>query len=128
ALGAGLGAVTSETLSPDGRSLYAGADEVECVSNDDGRVCYGSNVLTTFSVDPTTGALTYAGCVTGDRRSGPAGSGACALIPHATADGTHSGLAGPLQLAISGDGRSLYVGQPDASTIARFARNTSTGA
>ena len=128
ALGAGLGAVTSEAVSPDGRFLYAGSEQLICASNDAGTVCYGSNVVTTFSVDADSGALTYVGCVTGDRRSGPSGGGACAQIPHATADGRHSGLDGPLRLAVSQDGRSLYAASEGDSSVARFNRNPTTGA
>jgi len=95
--------------SPDGKSLYVG----------------GGSDVAQLDRDPATGALTYRGCITGNRQSGPSGSGACAAIPSATADGRHSGLSG-YTLAVSPDGKTLYAG--GGGEVARLARDPDTGA
>lgn len=94
--------------SPDGKSLYAG----------------GGSEVSWLDRDPT-GALTYGGCITGDRQSGPSGSGACAAIRSATKHGSHSGLSGRA-LAASPDGKTLYAG--GGSQVARLRRDPATGA
>jgi hypothetical protein len=105
-------------VSPDGRSLYTGS-----VRSCDQYDCYGSTAVARFDRNPNTGALTYRGCITGDKRSGPSGSGACTAISSATREGNHSGLDGGT-LASSPDGKTLYVGGSD---VARLQRNTSAG-
>jgi hypothetical protein len=121
ALDAGLGDVQALVVSPDGTSVYAASPYHVC-----GDDCYGGNALARFDRDPATGAITYQGCITGDKRSGPAGSGACADSPDATADGSGSGLEGVRSLALSADGKWLYGGT--GVSIVRFARNPQSGA
>jgi hypothetical protein len=120
ALDTGLGDVQALVVSPDGKSVYAASWRV---CGDD---CYGGNALARFDRDPATGAITYQGCITGDKRSGPSGSGACTDSPHATADGSGSGLAGLQSLALSADGKWLYGGTGVA--IVSFRRDPRTGA
>jgi hypothetical protein len=107
---------TAGAISPDGRSLYV-------VSGD----FHGATVAR-FSRDPRSGALTYADCLSGDRGAGPAGTGACSLIPSATRDGYGSGLDEPSGLAISADGSHVYVTAALDQAVAVFARSPSTGA
>ena len=99
----GLSGVAQIALSSDGRFLYA-------VSSVAGSV-------TAFARDIKTGALAQlrgaAGCVR------PGGLGGCA---------SGVGLLGATALAISPDGRSLYVAGRDADAIASFSLDTTGGA
>jgi len=116
-------------VSPDGSSLYATSSRVICIpSNGGGEDCHGTNALARFDRDHDTGALSYQGCITGDRRSGPSGSGVCTEIPSATADGTGSGLDDLRSVALSGDGESLYATAAGDDAIAQFDRDPGTGA
>jgi 6-phosphogluconolactonase (cycloisomerase 2 family) len=127
---AGLGHVTSIAISPDNAFLYAVSRAPICTI-DDGtgeRICHGSAALTTFERNPRTGHLTYVGCITGDEAGGPAGSGACAAIPSATANGAGSGLSSLTSVVLSRDGKSLYVGVAGDDAVAAFQRNPITGA
>jgi hypothetical protein len=121
ALDTGLGDLTSLVVSPDGRSLYAASPYRPCGDE----TCYGGDALARFDRNPTTGAITYRGCITGDKRSGPSGSGACTQTPDATANGSGSGLAGLQSLALSADGKWLYGGT--GATVVSFRRDPQTG-
>ena len=124
AVGAGLGDVQSLLVSPDGRSMYAASPNPICGDYE----CEGGNALARFDRDPATGAITYRGCITGDERSGPSGSGACSEIPGATAEGDGTGIDGLQSLALSADGESLYTAAASGDSIARFDRDPETGA
>lgn len=102
------------TVSADGRSVYA--------------VALADDAVVHFERDPSTGALAYRGCITGEAESGPMGTNACVAIPTATADGTGSGLDAPHALTLSPDGASLYVAAPGDDAVARFDRDPATGA
>jgi sugar lactone lactonase YvrE len=96
----GLKTTIGIQVSPDGKSVYAtGA---------------GDDAIVSFARDTTTGALTGQGCIAdvGDT----VGCGT-----------TQRGLDGPGELAISPDGRSVYVAS-SADAVVRFDRNTETGA
>jgi 6-phosphogluconolactonase (cycloisomerase 2 family) len=110
----GLATPDSMALSPDGTSLYA--------------VSALDSAVARFDRDPATGALTYQGCISGDKASGPSGSGACALIPSAAPGGFDSGLASPRSVALSPDGTSLYAVSALDSAVARFDRDPASGA
>jgi sugar lactone lactonase YvrE len=98
----GLDYADAVAVSPDGRSVYAlGA---------------GDNAIVRFKSDRTTGALTPKECVA-DQTSNPDG---CAK--------TAKGLAYPDAVAVSPDGKSVYVASYDDNAIARFSRNKTTGA
>jgi DNA-binding beta-propeller fold protein YncE len=106
---------TAEAISPDGRSLYVTSGDF-----------HGATVAR-FVRDPSSGALTYGDCVSGDLGAGPAGTGACGQIPSATRDGYGSGLADPSGIAISADGGHVYVTAALDQSVAVFARNPSSG-
>jgi 6-phosphogluconolactonase (cycloisomerase 2 family) len=113
-VGSGLNLPFALAISPDGRSLYA------AVLLDD--------AVTRFDRDPTTGALTYRDCITGDTAFGPAGTNACTPIATASASGADSGLDNLYSLALSPDATSLYVVSQDDDAVARFDRDAATGA
>ena len=92
-----------------GQSLYA-------ASGDDAAVAR-------FKRDRDTGKLTYKGCLSGDDES------ACKEIPIATPGGfgEQSGLDNPQSLALSGDGKSLYVASLGDSAVGRFQARALSG-
>jgi 6-phosphogluconolactonase (cycloisomerase 2 family) len=101
----GLESVSSIAVSADGKSLYAAG--------------LLDNALAVFKRDPSTGALTPAGCI-GDAADNSAG---CAQ--------TAVGLGLVHLVAASGDGRSVYAAGEWAAgrdAIVRFSRNTASGA
>lgn len=95
-----LGNAVKPLVSPDGRSVYLTG--------------FTQNIVSTFSRDTTTGALTYRGCV----KNG--GGGGC-VTP------THNSLTRPGDMAISPNGASVYVTARDGNSVTTFARDTSTG-
>jgi hypothetical protein len=123
ALGSGLSPV-SVALSADGKSLYT-VSWPATEGTGSPRLADGSSALDRFDRNPTTGALTYRGCLTGDTHSGPSGSGACKQIPTATKHGYDSGLP-TISLTASPDGKTLYTG--GLQQVAWVDRNPTTGA
>lgn len=107
ATGSGLDHVTAVVVSPDGRWLYA-AD--------------AAGAIASFRRNMTTGRISFERCVTGDRKLGPGGSGACRLMPTATRDGSRSGLGGARALKISPSGRGLFVTSSKGDAVTRFER------
>jgi hypothetical protein len=104
----GLNQMRDLELSADGRSIYASAQ--------------GDSSVVAFKRKPSTGAVSFASCVTGDTDVSPSGSGACTAIPSATQFGTASGMEGLETVAISPDDRSVYGGVADDDAVARFKR------
>ena len=100
--GHGLDNPSGVAVSPNGKSVYVAST--------------GGGVAR-FNRDTTTGAITQpagaAGCVDDD------GSGPCA---------NGHGLGGPNWVAVSPDGKSVYVASSFSDAVARLNRNTTTGA
>ena len=100
--GHGLDNPTSVAVSADGKSVYVGSSVSDAVAR--------------FDRNTTTGAITQpagtAGCVS------ETGAGPCA-------DG--HGLSDPTSVAVSADGKSVYVASVTSSAVARLNRNTTTG-
>jgi DNA-binding beta-propeller fold protein YncE len=99
-------AVTSPeqiAISPDGRHAYVAS--------------FGSNAVTVFARSRATGALSQLrgarGCVA------HLGAGPCAR---------GRALARPTAVAVSPDGRNVYVAASESNALAAFARNPRTGA
>ena len=103
AQGHGLRNAAQAAVSPDGKSVYA--------------VSSSSDAVVRLNRNTTAGAISQpagsAGCVSED------GSGPCA-------DG--HGLDGASGVAVSPDGKSVYVASYDSNAVTRFNRNTTTGA
>jgi len=95
-------------VSADGKNVYLTA----------------ANRVNTFNRATTTGALSFAGCISGEQDPGDP----CSEIPGATATGSGSGLQGAGGLALSGDDENLYVTSSSDDAVATFARNKTTGA
>jgi DNA-binding beta-propeller fold protein YncE len=88
-------------VSPDGKQVYVAA------ADDD--------TLTTFNRDTQTGAVTWIGCLRDDGRA-------------AVGCTTVAGLDGARGIAVSPDGKSVYVASGDGDALAVFDRNTTSGA
>jgi len=97
--GAGLDGPTAIAISPDGRHVYVGT--------------ITSAAVTALSRDVGTGALAPVGCIS------ESGTGGCS-------DGR--GLFDAVAVAVSSDGRNVYVTGENNNTIAIFDRNVATGA
>jgi DNA-binding beta-propeller fold protein YncE len=98
-----LGAPDSVTVSADGRNVYA--------------TSLASNAVVVLARNSSTGALSQLGNGTG-------------CIVNAATSGCTTGRAldGPDIVAVSGDGKSVYVGAFAGSALAVFSRDPSTGA
>jgi 6-phosphogluconolactonase (cycloisomerase 2 family) len=104
----GMDGLSEIRISPDGTGLYG-------VSTYD-------DAVTAFSRDPLTGALSFSSCLSGDSVLGkPFGvPDPCADLPTAAPHADGSGFSKPRGLAISGDGRSLFVASSVEAAISRF--------
>jgi DNA-binding beta-propeller fold protein YncE len=90
-------------VSPDGKNVYVAS--------------FNSNAVVRLNRNPTTGAITQpagtAGCIS------DTGAGPCA-------DG--HGLLNATSVAVSPDGKNVYVASVNSSAVARLNRNPTTGA
>lgn len=107
----GLAGAGSVAVSKDGRNVYVAAD--------------GADAVTTFARDKHTGALTQLtgadGCIVDGASAAIAGcdSGGKAL--------SGAGHSGGTDLAVSPDGRSVYVAALFSNAVAAFSRDARTG-
>jgi DNA-binding beta-propeller fold protein YncE len=103
--GIGLDEVVSVTVSPDGRNVYVTSFA-------------GSDAVAVFARDLATGALTQLpgtdACVSRDGTGGDCAAGV--------------GLDNPANVAVSPDGRNVYVASHDSNAVAVFVRDRRTGA
>jgi 6-phosphogluconolactonase (cycloisomerase 2 family) len=100
--GPGLAGVTAVAVSPDGHNVYAAAT--------------GDSAVTTLTRDPATGALTWRGCISGD--------GVIRRDPDCQ---PARGIQYAQNVAVSPDGRNVYVAATDSHVLAIFARDAVTG-
>lgn len=99
--GVGLDGAQGVAVTPDGRNVYVASGI--------------SNAVAIFDRDPATGALSQKG-----------GTDACvAQVGGACGDG--NALAGAIDVAVSPDGRSVYVASFASDAIAIFDRDAATG-
>jgi DNA-binding beta-propeller fold protein YncE len=102
--GKALRRASSVAVSANGESVYV--------------VSESSQALAVFERDTTTGELTQlsgiAGCVSQTGSGGDCADGKALLAPHS--------------VAVSADGKSVYVASSGANAVAIFRRNTTTGA
>jgi DNA-binding beta-propeller fold protein YncE len=88
-------------VSPDGTSVYVASTSADSVTH--------------LARDPATGSLTYQGCIANG------GANGCAAAPQ-------SSLDGPFGVAVSPDGRSVYVASFWADAVVHLIRDPSSGA
>lgn len=110
----GLRGISQIVISRDGTSLYSSSPKTSSVAE--------------FRRDPTTGALTYSGCITGEYGRGTGPGDPCTPIPTAIDAGFDSGMWLVKQLQISRDGRSLYGLSRGDDAVDSFNRDPATGA
>ncbi len=103
-----LQSLYSVAVSPDGASVFVAA--------------YDGYGVARFDRAPD-GALTYRDCLSSDMTTT-----GCTLVPGATADGDDSALANADSVAVSADGRNVYVAAEDSDALTRFDRDPATGA
>jgi 6-phosphogluconolactonase (cycloisomerase 2 family) len=99
----GFSGPTSLVLSPDGSSLYAAA--------------LNANAIAIFAVDKTSGELAQL----------PAPAGCIAENGNGIQCTDVTALQGPRGMAVSRDGKQVYVASSDGDTLAVFARDRTTG-
>jgi DNA-binding beta-propeller fold protein YncE len=97
--GKGLNGARAVTVSPDGKNVYVAASESDAVS--------------VFTRDQISGVVTLTDCINQD------GSDGCT-------DGR--ALDETLSVAVSSDGKHVYVASRQSSAVAVFARDLTTGA
>lgn len=90
-------------LSPNGKNVYVASS--------------GSDAVAIFLRDPKTGTL-----------SQPKGARGCVAAKGAEGCAVAVGLDAPNSLAVSADGRNVYVTARDSNSVLSFARNRKSGA
>jgi DNA-binding beta-propeller fold protein YncE len=93
-----LFAAGSVAVSPDGTSVYVGAE---------------GGALSTFTRDPASGVLTFAGCV--------------GRIPECTKPKPQFAVNEPLSVVVSPDGANVYAGNFNNDVVDEFSREAATG-
>jgi len=94
-----LYAAASVAVSPDGTSVYVGAE---------------GGALSTFTRNTASGALTFAGCV--------------GLLPECTKPKPEFAVQEPLSVIVSPDGANVYAGNFNIEVVDEFTREAATGA
>jgi DNA-binding beta-propeller fold protein YncE len=89
-------------VSPDGKNVYVASSK--------------SDAIAIFRRDPRSGKLTQ-----------PPGTGGCIAVKGAGGCASAVGLDGPNSVAISADGRNVYVTSRTANSLTAFSRNPGSG-
>jgi 6-phosphogluconolactonase (cycloisomerase 2 family) len=112
----GMWLIKQLAISRDGHSLYG--------------LSRGDDSIVSFTRDPASGALAYAGCITANSELAEeiGNPNPCTTVPSAQPEGDKTGLDDPIALALSPSGRSLVVASASDSALNRFARNDASGA
>lgn len=108
----GRGLINSQsiTVSPDGRNAYAVAG---------GTRQYGSSAVVTFARAADTGDLSFTECISDNGGDGRLGSdGLC---------GNGDALLGAIDIAVSPDGKHVYVASAGSNGVAWFSREEASG-
>jgi DNA-binding beta-propeller fold protein YncE len=100
---AGLDGASGVAVSGDGRHVYVASDS--------------SDAIAVFRHDALTDGLTKGGCIQDEGR-GDCGSGGGDMA---------AGLDGATGVAVSGDGKTVYVASSFADTIGAFTRDATSG-
>ena len=95
----GLSGASAIVVSPDGKNVYL--------------TSYAADAVVMFSRDTATGALKGLGCISDDGTDRQCASG--------------NALRGANALAMSSDGRWLYVAAADSNSVLTFERDAATG-
>jgi sugar lactone lactonase YvrE len=106
--GTALSNLTGIAVSADGRSVYTVGEDSAAISR--------------FDRDPS-GALTYQGCLTANTATTT-----CPLLPGASAGATNSPMGRPEVVAVSPDGKNVYVPAVASDSLVTFTRDGATGA
>jgi 6-phosphogluconolactonase (cycloisomerase 2 family) len=112
-LTSGLGRLVDVAVSPDGRDVYA-ASEVDAA-------------IAAFEQDPESGALSFAGCITGDNRASTLIGHNCEPLATSSPEGQASGLDGLDSLTLSADGGRLYTAAVSDDAVGAFDRDPGDG-
>jgi len=102
-----LAGASAVTVSPDGAHVYVAAAI--------------SRTVVVFARNAITGALSLSSCVSDDLGGDTGG------VPAQTECSAAQGLGDPAALAISPDGRHVYVASPNSGSVAAFARDPQSG-
>ncbi len=114
ATGKGLLGAAAVAVSPDGANVYVAGGKAA------GNVASSFGSVAVLKRDPATGGVTEQECLSSDGTDGREGAtGACTPTPS---------LLGADGIAVSPDGKTVFVLSGSSASVVAFARNPTTGA